>query len=319
MGVPKITQLMGVPKITPKITQNHTLSGPKKWPGWCGIADRDHVEYAFNRLLVFEDGRGARMGVGLSMIVRAILGLLFVVIGVGSLCAEEARESRTGAFELTGSAIEILGADGAESFSSLVQPDEPIEWEVVVPENYDPARPAGILVYISPSEFGRIPGRWAKFLKSHNLIWVAANRSGNRVPVPRRIGYAILAPAMLDLSYEIDKSRIYLSGFSGGARVSGMVASMYPTLFHGAIYMGGAEPWAEEAPPQQIAAMQANRYAFIVGSKDENRWVALSVQKQYEEAGIEKTWLKIIQRGGHELPKTQIMISALDFLDGRTD
>jgi len=315
-----LPELMGVPDSAPRsypLVSNH----------WCGVLSgkilpRLSMAAFENRVFqqaasICGSAAGVVMEVGLRAIVRSLQGLVLVGICVGSLCAEETQEPRTGVFELTGSAIEILGAGAAEGFSSLVEPDEIIEWEVVVPDNYDPARPAGIIVYISPSDSGRIPGRWAKILRSHNLIWVAANRSGNRVPVPRRIGYAILAPAMLDLHYEIDKSRIYLAGFSGGSRVSGMVASMYPRLFHGAIYMGGAEPWADEAPPQQIATMQVNRYAFIVGSKDENRWVALAVQKQYEEAGIDMTWLKIIQRGGHVLPEARIIVSALDFLDGR--
>jgi hypothetical protein len=251
------------------------------------------------------------------MILRMVLVIALLMAFSRVPGAEEAQRLRVGAFDMTGTAAEVLGEEGAAGFASLVPPDEIIEWEVVVPESYDPEKPPGLLVYISPSNFGRIPGRWSKFLTSHNLIWIAANRSGNRMPVPRRIGYAILAPAMLNRSYAIDKSRIYLSGFSGGSRVSGMAASMYPRLFHGAIYIGGAEPWADEAPPAELARMRANRYAFIVGSNDENRWASLAVKKQYEEAGIAGTWFKIIQRGGHELPESRVMIDALNFLDGK--
>jgi len=252
---------------------------------------------------------------------RVIVMTLFIWSCSGIACAEEVDEQvvRTGSFSLQSSPVDILGEDGATSFARLVPATEAIEWEVVVPENYDPKNPPGLFVYISPGNSGRIPRGWARLTMSRNLIWIAANRSGNAIQVARRIGYAVLATGLLDERYELNKARIYLSGFSGGARVSGLVASSYPGLFKGAVYMGGAEVWGEQPLPPNLAEMQNNRYVFMVGSEDGNRSTALSVQARYEDAGIEHTKIKMIRRVGHVLPEARHVLTALDFLDGEID
>ncbi len=148
---------------------------------------------------------------------------------------------------------------------------------------------------------------------------MGANKSGNQVRVARRITYAVLAAALVADRYKLDRKRIYLAGFSGGARVSGLVAANYPDLFRGAVYMGGAEVWGDTVYPATLASMQRNRYAFLVGGEDHNRSAALAVQTRYEDAGIAATNMKIIRRVGHVLPEARHMISALKFLDGAGD
>jgi hypothetical protein len=145
----------------------------------------------------------------------------------------EAKLTQVGSFVVTTSAAAILGEEAAENFAAIVSADEQIEWEFTVPENYDPENPPGLLVYISPSNSGYIPRGWGRLTTSKNLIWVAANNSSNQVQVARRITYALLAVGLAGDRYKIDNERIYLSGFSGGARVSGLLAPSYPGVFRG--------------------------------------------------------------------------------------
>ena len=233
--------------------------------------------------------------------------------------AEDASSIQTGSFTIEGTPSAILGEDGAGNFTSVLPADKTIEWEITVPENYDPAEPPGLLVYISPSDSGHIPRGWGQLTSGLNLIWVGANSSGNQVQVARRITYALLAIGLVGDRYEIDENRVYLTGFSGGARVSGIVAATYPDLFKGAIYLGGAEIWGDQESPRNLASMQENRYAFIVGADDRNRRVALAVQSRYEDVGITNTKMNIIRRFGHALPKANHMIDALNYLDGTGD
>ena len=123
---------------------------------------------------------------------------------------------QTGEFNASFTITELLGSRSAELYERIIPSDEAIEWEIYVPDNYDPERPAGVLIYISPKPKGNIPKQWKSLLGEYNLIWIGANKSGNRVLVSRRIAYAVTAPAVIDKYYQIDSDRIYLTGFSGG-------------------------------------------------------------------------------------------------------
>ena len=223
--------------------------------------------------------------------------------------------NQTGRYTFSGSMTEILGADGATAYSPVFPVDQDQEWEIVVPEDYDPEIPPGILVYISPSDSGKLPRNWMSSIETENLIWIAANRSGNRRAVARRIAYSILAAGIIDRRYKVDASRIYLAGFSGGAKVAGLVAGLYPNLFSGAIYIGGAELWDEEATVD-INSMQRNRYVFMAGVDDFNRSLSRKVFSKYKKLGIENVDFVSMARKGHQLPDTRDFTEALQFLDG---
>jgi dienelactone hydrolase len=251
---------------------------------------------------------------------RAIaLIFLSFAYGAGAQTAGNPVAPQTGAYTITATSEEAVGADSAAAFAAIIPPDEIVEWQVVVPENYSAERPPGLLVYISPSDSGSLPRQWSGLPETHNLIWIAAERSGNRRSVARRIAYALFAAGLSSRHYKIDASRIYLSGFSGGARVAGLVAAAYPQLFRGNIYIGGAELWESEPAPAVLEAMRRNRYVFLVGTEDPNRDVARSVANKYEEAGIEGVRRMIISRLGHELPKQEDMEVSLDYLAGAAE
>lgn len=71
---------------------------------------------------------------------------------------------RTGEFKASFTRTDSLGMESAERYLDTVPPVEPIEWEVYVPETHSAAQPAGILVYISPKQTGRIPNLWKPLL-----------------------------------------------------------------------------------------------------------------------------------------------------------
>ena len=230
--------------------------------------------------------------------------------------SDNADSLQTGRYTYSGSMTEILGADGAAAYSPIFPLDQVQHWEIVVPEDYDPGNPPGILIYISPSDSGRIPGNWTSSIESENLIWIAARRSGNKQAVARRIAHSILAAGIIDRKYTVDASRIYLAGFSGGAKVAGLVAVLYPNLFSGAIYIGGAELWDEEAATVDIDAMQRNRYVFMAGTDDFNRSLSKRIFSKYEALGIENIEFVLMTGKGHQLPDSRQLTRALQFLNG---
>ena len=220
------------------------------------------------------------------------------------------------AFSVMASLPEVIGEEAAARFESVVEPGETIEWELFVPESYDPERPPGLLVYVSPTDSGHIPAGWQAVLEAANLIWIGANRSGNRVRVARRATYAMVAPAVAARDYRIDSSRVYVSGFSGGGRVASMIALDYPHVFRGALYICGVNPLGDRKPAQ-LDSIRSNRYVFLTGRKDFNRLETRSVHRSYRRAGVENVMLMDIPGMDHRIPSPERLGKALDFLDGR--
>lgn len=221
---------------------------------------------------------------------------------------------RVGAYEESASVMEIGGENFARNFESVISPDSKIEWDVFVPDTYDPDRPAGILVYISPSNSGNIPKQWQAVIEEQNLIWVAASKSGNRINPRVRITYSLLAPAFIDRNYEIDSSRIYVAGLSGGGRVASIVAPEYPTLFRGAIYICGVND-LDKKSRDQLDRIRSSRFVFLTGSDDFNQRETKRVHKAYRRAGIENSHYLEVLGMGHENPDTERFAEAIAYLD----
>ena len=56
---------------------------------------------------------------------------------------------------------QLLGEEKASRFQKILAPDEPISWEVYIPEN-DSTEAPGVFVYVSPMNTGRIDSRCAR-------------------------------------------------------------------------------------------------------------------------------------------------------------
>ena len=237
------------------------------------------------------------------------------IVCTSLLCGSVSAQETTGAYTFQATPLQLLGEGGLSDVAEVFAADEPLQWEVVIPDTYREDEPSGMLVFISPSDSGRLPRGWMRLLETHNLIWIGANGSGNRTPVVRRVAYAVLAVPLIADRYAIDHERIYLAGYSGGARVSGLTIAAYPSLFDGAIYAGGAEMWEEDKPPADMERMRRNRFVFLVGSEDDNRAVARRVHNSYADAGLDNLEMMVVRRMGHVLPEVRQMNTALRFLD----
>ena len=233
-----------------------------------------------------------------------------------SYASAAASEVQYGQFEVTHSAAELLDPETIATVSEFMDVNEEIVWNMHVPESYDPNVPAGLMVYISPSDQGLMPRGWQPVIDEENLIWISASASGNEVLVAKRMIYAVLAPQIATASYKIDPDRVYLSGFSGGGKVSGMVAINFANIFRGAIYICGAQFWSEDRP-QMLSQVEKNRYVFLTGSEDFNRDLTYRIFRKYESAGLENVELINVPRMTHQNPSTHYFRKAINFLDQR--
>ncbi len=195
-------------------------------------------------------------------------------------------------------------------------------FEVYVPASYSTDKPAGLIVYISPQDKVTIPTSWQRIFDVHNIIFVAANKSGNdQSPIDRRVPLALHALENITANYSIDGQRIYAAGFSGGAKVAGYLGVSYGDIFRGALYICGSKPIGkgEVVLPMTAAqqVMTTNRYVFLTGRKDFNRDEIKKHSKNYQTAKIAKITLIDDPSLGHEEPNGSLFEKALNALDNR--
>lgn len=244
---------------------------------------------------------------------EALFALLVIAISQPSVSAPDPGPPRTGAFSITMTPGELLG-DAPEKVTSSIASDEQIVWEVYVPGSYSADAPAGVVVYVSPDRSGTIPAGWASVLDEHNLLWVSANQSGNRVPVSRRVLKAILGLEAIQQRYAIDDTRIYIAGFSGGGKVASMIATDLPTIFVGGIFICGVEGWGSDEP-QHIETIRSNRYVFLTGELDQALESTRRAYRSYRDAGVPNIRLVVVRRMGHSNPSRKEISKAIEFLE----
>ena len=247
---------------------------------------------------------------------KAFLTSILMLCLCGIAHAEDARPE-VGRFELTRTSERLLELLGLASDSDVFGVDSAITWQVYVPETYDPSKPAGLMVFISPTSKGWVPPKWLPVFEDHNMIWVSADRSGNTVRVKRRIMKALVAPYVLAKDYEIDSERVFVSGFSGGGKVASVASVNYATLFKGGVFIGGADDWSNVSD-DTLEYARANRYVFITGSRDFNRMLTKRILNRFNEDGLANTKLINVSGMGHAIPDEENFREAVEFLDGVT-
>lgn len=221
---------------------------------------------------------------------------------------------QTGSFTLTQSVNSVLGTDLAETYSNMIDINDDITWEVDVPELYDPENPPGVLVYISPQNIINIPHGWLDITKKHNLIFISARNSGNKVSVNKRIIMSLIAPTLIQSKYKINTNRIYISGFSGGGRVASMVSTQFPNIFSGTIYICGVNFW-EKITNQKLDMIRKNRFVFLTGTEDFNLSDTKNVYARYKKEEVKNIKLIVVAKMRHSNPNRSKFNQAIEFLD----
>lgn len=252
----------------------------------------------------------------INTILKTGLSFLLLTAAVLCQCAHASDAVQTGEFQLTFTMIEVAGADSARAVETVIPADEAISWEIYVPDSYLPEKPTGLMVYISPSMSGEIPQRWKSVMDKYNMIWVAANHSGNRVTAARRAVFALIAPTLAAKYYKLDGERIYLSGLSGGGKMAGMVAADYPRLFKGAIFNCGINS-LDQHPSKQLELFKQNHYVFVTGTRDHALEQTKKVHRQYLRSGVENSKLMVIRNMTHRNPDSSDFAAAIQYLDAR--
>jgi len=239
--------------------------------------------------------------------------LLCGLIFPGPTSAQDTAEG--GDFQLQYTANQLLGEENATRYKRILQADKLNQWVVYLPKNESTELP-GVLVYVSPRKLGTIDPRWREVMDEQNLIYIAADESGNRIPTNRRMVLAIMAVRALAQNHSFNSGQISISGFSGGGRVASILASQYPEVFNGAIYICGVDFWKKDKTPKVERLLQ-NRFVFLTGSRDFNLDETRRIYRRYIKAGAENSKLMVIPGMAHAHPDAKALTEALQFLAGQ--
>ncbi len=240
--------------------------------------------------------------------MRALLAVLFSLALLGAGWAQTVEHPT----RLKGTSAQLLRPEESARFAEALDVNKEVSWRVYVPEGYDPEKPAGLLVYISPSSSGRIPPAWKGVMDEENMIYIAAGKSGNKVNPTRRMLFALMARIKAGETFELDPTRIYVSGFSGGGRMASYVSALFPQIFTGGLYICGVE-YATLAEP--TPAFLARRHVFLTGQRDFNRDETKRRFGEMQADGAQAVHLMDIPNFEHELPRARHLREAISFLD----
>lgn len=185
-----------------------------------------------------------------------------------------------------------------------------------------PAKGYALLVFVAPWNDAKLPEEWGPILDLRGFIYVSATHSGNDQSVlGRRMPLALLAEQNIARHYQIDSERIYVSGFSGGARVALRLALAYPDVFRGAIVNAGADPIGTEEiplPPRDLFDRFARetRLVYVTGDQDRYHVMAETASRRSLKAWcVAHVQLRTTLFEQHALADSYALSHALDAFD----
>src|SRR4051794_7940753 len=185
-----------------------------------------------------------------------------------------------------------------------------------------PAGGYGLLVWVSPLDGAGMPRDWPATVEDRGVIFVTAGRSGNfPSPLGRRIPLALTAAANVVRSYPIDPDRVWIAGFSGGARIAERMALAYPDVFSGAILDGSADKIGAPdlpLPPRANFERLLDRMAIVLstGQEDEyNTSDARRVISSLRDHCFDRLSVEVRPHEGHVVMSGKSLAKAIEFLD----
>ena len=151
----------------------------------------------------------------------------------------------------------------------LYRPEQ-VTYYLHLPEGVTPDAPRALVLAISPSNAGQdmFPS-WEKAARRYGFIFACPNRAGNSVRTDVR-GQTVM-DVLHDVRerYAVDPQRIFLAGFSGGARMATGVVLKFPGLFAGLIPVGGI---VYNQDTTALANLKVTRGVYLyAGENDFNR------------------------------------------------
>jgi len=190
--------------------------------------------------------------------------------------------------------------------------------DVFVPETYDPEKPIGLYIHISPGNNAYMPERYHGTMTELYCIGASPENTGNDRHDPWRIARVLDLMVSLKEDYNIDENRVFVGGFSGGALISILTGMLYPDEFPGIVPTEHAMDdsyWQKAFLWSDIDAMAANnqKWAFIVGTEHAPWFFNTNINKWQNYRF--KTRHRVVPGMGHIQPPANELKTALIWVD----
>jgi pimeloyl-ACP methyl ester carboxylesterase len=213
-------------------------------------------------------------------------------------------------------------------------------FEVYVPEGYAPAAAGstsgyGLIVWVSPTRSGGVERPELRaLLDERRLLWVGANGAGNPRSTLARAGLALDAARGMAALYDLDPERVYVAGYSGGARMASQLAMLFPEVFRGALSLSGVsffrplavpdrpghhwQPVFPEPPAETLLELRREcRLVLVTGGRDFNRAQTRTTWRALTADGFERVTYVEVPGASHyemfdDLERLREAFAALD-------
>jgi predicted esterase len=188
-----------------------------------------------------------------------------------------------------------------------------LTYYLYVPLTYRHSRPHPLVLFVSakavPDEFVG----WDVVCRKHNVLF-ALVPGGNDFPPAGRLQLALDVLDDIRRRMHVETARIYVGGFSEGARTACAVAHAYPEFVGGVIAVGGAGPQRTE-PWLRDRARELLSVALVAGELDPARAELQRYRLPVLEGGGVRSRLWLVPRAGHAMPPAAVLEEALLWLE----
>ena len=268
--------------------------------------------------------------------LRSLALVCACCLAAGALAAAELPAFTPGkqTIQFTESALQSAADEVKSRLHSIEEPG-PFDitrekFQIIVPKTYTHAEPWGLFIWINAGDAPTIPADWEPVLAARKLLFVGAFKSGNPRSIFDRVRLAVDANIGMRRKFNVDGRRVYVSGFSGGARVASMIGVGYGDMFSGAIPFMGVNFYTElpagegkkfnvsYLPDDEVLelAKQKCRYVLVTGEKDFNRLNTRSAHEHgFQKEGFANVLYLEVPGLGHALPGAKTLEQGIEFLD----
>jgi dienelactone hydrolase len=183
-------------------------------------------------------------------------------------------------------------------------------YALFVPAAYTPDRKWPVLFAFDPMARGELPVELVRDMAERHGYIVAGSLDARNGPTAPQVDAARIMMQDVAARLSIDPARVYVTGFSGAARLSVMLATLCKSciagvLAHGAGYPPGVEP----------ARDTAFDYFGTVGDADFNYAEVVRLHERLDDLGVPNR-LRIFE-GPHGWPPNAVWEQAFDWLELR--
>lgn len=207
---------------------------------------------------------------------------------------------------------------------------------VHVPAGYSDQGAYGLVVFVDAGdEENGEPEGWQPVLDGRKLLYIAPQNAGNDQDVDRRMGLAVMAAQEMRKHYRIDPRRVYVAGFSGGARMADWLGFYQFDVFHGTIQNCGADFYVHvpqvvassqldtgghpygtiDADAEEVAGARTVHFALITGSNDFRRGNIVDIYNGgFAQYGFQAK-LFDVPGMSHDAADPVTLSAVLDFID----